>query len=159
MSQPRPPYDPSHLPRRDTGNSNSGDMAQIQRPPSFPSAGFLAHNDQRPVPGPQLPPLLGLPAQQRGAGGSARYVQLPPNGALSNSKRSIRTSGRTSHPGFASSFKQQSSITQKDVIRSTAFGSYPFSSVPVTARAQVVSQCLAKSTAIFQPPSGPASSR
>ena len=78
MSQPRPPYEPTHQPRRNTGSSNTGDMAQIQRPPSFPSAGFLAHSDQRPVPGPQLPPLLGLPAQQRGAGSSAHYVQLPP---------------------------------------------------------------------------------
>jgi hypothetical protein len=78
MSQPRPPYEPTHLPRRDTGFSSIGDTAQIQRPPSFPSAGFLAHSDQRPVPGTQLPPLFELPTKQRGVGGSARHVQLPP---------------------------------------------------------------------------------
>jgi hypothetical protein len=78
MSQPRPPYERMNLPRRDTGHSSTSDMAQIQRPPDFPIEGFLAHCDQRPVPRPQLPPLLGLSAQQRGAGGPARHVQIPP---------------------------------------------------------------------------------
>jgi hypothetical protein len=78
MSQPRASYEPSHHSRRQSGVPGAGEMAQIQRPPSFPSAGFLSHSDQRPVPGPQLPPLLGLPAQHGGSGGDVRHMQLPP---------------------------------------------------------------------------------
>jgi hypothetical protein len=78
MSQPRAPYEPSHHSRQQSGVPSAGEMAQIQRPPSFPSAGFLSHSDQRPVPGPQLPPLLGLPAQHAAVGGNARHMQLPP---------------------------------------------------------------------------------
>lgn len=80
MSPPRFSYGPEHSAQRQQGIPRPGDMAQVQRPPSMPIAGFQGRPDnQRPVPGPQLAPLLTLPAEQRApSGGPRSTMQLAP---------------------------------------------------------------------------------